>query len=97
MLRLRLELWRQKSWLLHSDNAPSHNFFSPGNFLPKQQGSHFDTTEMIEGESQAVMNILRGHDFQSAFKNGRSAGNGAYAWKGTTSKVMVASRSKVSF
>jgi hypothetical protein len=30
-------------------------------------------------------------------KNGRSAGNGAYARKGTTSKVMVASRLKVSF
>jgi hypothetical protein len=30
-------------------------------------------------------------------KHGRSAGNGAYVWKGTTSRVMVASRPKVSF
>jgi hypothetical protein len=30
-------------------------------------------------------------------KNDRSDGNGAYTWKGTTSKVMVASRSKTSF
>jgi hypothetical protein len=30
------------------------------------------------------------------FKNGRSAGNGAYVWKGTTSRVMVASKPKVS-
>jgi hypothetical protein len=29
--RLRPELWRQKNWLLHHDNAPSHFLFSPGN------------------------------------------------------------------
>jgi hypothetical protein len=31
--RLRPELWRQKNWLLHHDKAPSHTFFSPGNFF----------------------------------------------------------------
>jgi hypothetical protein len=31
------------------------------------------------------------------FKNGRSAGNGAYVRKGTISRVMVVSRPKVSF
>jgi hypothetical protein len=30
-------------------------------------------------------------------KNGKSAGNGAYRWKGSTSRVMVVSRPKVSF
>jgi hypothetical protein len=35
------------------------------------------------------------HDFQDAFKNGRSAGNGAYARKDTTSRVMLASKPKV--
>jgi hypothetical protein len=30
-------------------------------------------------------------------KYGRSAGNAAYTWKGTTSKAMVAIRPKVSF
>jgi hypothetical protein len=30
--RLRPELWREKNWLLHHDNAPSHTSFSPGNF-----------------------------------------------------------------
>jgi hypothetical protein len=30
-------------------------------------------------------------------KNDRSTGRGAVAWKGTTVRVMVASRSKVSF
>jgi hypothetical protein len=48
-------------------------------------------------ESQAVLNTLTEHDFQDAFKNGRSAGNGAYARKGTSSRVMVASRPKISF
>jgi hypothetical protein len=31
-----------------------------------------------------------------AFKNMAEAGNGAYAWKGTTSRVMMASRPKIS-
>jgi hypothetical protein len=55
------------------------------------------TTEMIEAESQAVLNTLTEHGFQDTFKNGRIAGNSAYAQKGTTSRVMVASRPKVSF
>jgi hypothetical protein len=56
----------------------------------KLNGSHFDTIEVIEAESQAVLNSLTEHDFQDAFKNGRSAGNGAYALKETISRVMAA-------
>jgi hypothetical protein len=61
------------------------------------KGRHFDTNEVIEAESQAVLNTLTEHGFQDAFKNGRSIANGAYTWMGTTSRVMVASRPKVSF
>jgi hypothetical protein len=50
---------------------------------------------MIKVESRVVPNTLIEHDFQDAFKNGRSAGNGVYAQKGTTSKMVVTSRSKV--
>jgi hypothetical protein len=57
----------------------------------------FDTTEVIEAESQGVLNTLTEHDFQDHFKNGRSTGNGAYTQKGTTSSVMVAIRRKISF
>jgi hypothetical protein len=39
----------------------------------------FGTFEVIEAESQAVLNTLTGHDFQNAFKNGSSAGNGVRA------------------
>jgi hypothetical protein len=63
----------------------------------KLKGRHFDTTEVIEAESQAVLNTLTEHDFQDAFKNCRNAGNSVYGRKGTTSRVMVASRPKVSF
>jgi hypothetical protein len=63
----------------------------------KLKGRHFDTIEVVEAESQAVLNTLTEHDFQDAFKNGRSAGSGAYTQKGTTSRVMVASRTTVSF
>jgi hypothetical protein len=34
----------------------------------KLKGRHFDTTEVMEAESQAVLNILTEHDFQDAFK-----------------------------
>jgi hypothetical protein len=34
----------------------------------KLRGRHFDTTEVIEAESQAVLNTLTEHDFQGAFK-----------------------------
>jgi hypothetical protein len=49
---------------------------------------------MMDAESQAVLNME--DDFQEAIKNGRSSGNGAYVRMGNTSRVMVASRSKVS-
>jgi hypothetical protein len=63
----------------------------------KLKGRHFDTTAVIETESLAVLNTLTDHDFEDAFKNGKNAGNGAYAQKGTTSRVMAASRPIVSF
>jgi hypothetical protein len=50
---------------------------------------HFDTVEVIEAESQTVLNTHTELDFQDTFKNGRSAGNGEYWRKGTTSRVMV--------
>jgi hypothetical protein len=35
----------------------------------KLSGSHFDTIEEIESDSQVVLNILTEHDFQDAFLN----------------------------
>jgi hypothetical protein len=52
----------------------------------KLKGCHFDTIEMMEAESQAVLNALTEHDFQDA-----------YSRKRTSSGVMLASRPKVSF
>jgi hypothetical protein len=78
--------------------VPNPSYFS---LLPrlkiKLKGRYFDTTEVIGAESQAVLNTLREHCFQDAFKNGRSAGNGAYARKGVTSMVTEASRPIASF
>jgi hypothetical protein len=34
----------------------------------KLKSRHFDTIEVIEAESQAVLNTLTEHDFQDAFK-----------------------------
>jgi hypothetical protein len=78
--------------------VPQPNYFSLFPRLKiKLEGRNFNTTEVIEAESQAVLNTLTGNDFRDAFKNGRSAGNGAYARKGTTSRVLVASKPRVSF
>jgi hypothetical protein len=60
-------------------------------FKIKLKGRNSDTIELMEAESQAVLNTLTEHDFQDAFKNGRSAE------MGTTSRVMVASKPKISF
>jgi hypothetical protein len=45
----------------------------------KLKGLHFDTTEVMEAESQAVLNTFTEHHFQDAFKDDRSAGNDANA------------------
>jgi hypothetical protein len=34
----------------------------------KLKGSHFDTVEVIESDSQAVLNTLTEHNFQDVFK-----------------------------
>jgi hypothetical protein len=48
----------------------------------KLRGRYFDTIEVVEVESLAVLNTLREHDFQDEFKkNCRRAGNGEYARK----------------
>jgi hypothetical protein len=43
----------------------------------------------MAAESQAVLNTLTEQEFQDAFKNGSSAGNGRYERKGSTSRVMM--------
>jgi hypothetical protein len=62
----------------------------------KLKGRHFDTIEVIEAQSQAVLNTLTEHDFQDAFKKMAQWIN-ACAWKGTTLRVIVANRHKVIF
>jgi hypothetical protein len=39
----------------------------------KLKGRHFDTVEVIEADSQAMMNTLTEHDFQDALKKKRQA------------------------
>jgi hypothetical protein len=46
----------------------------------------FYTVEVTVEELQALLNTLTQPDFQDAFKNGRSTGNGAYTQKGAVSK-----------
>jgi hypothetical protein len=64
----------------------------------KLKGHHFDTVEVIEVDSQVVLDTLNEHHFQDAFKkNDTSTGNGAHESKGTTFRVIVTSRRKVTF
>jgi hypothetical protein len=52
---------------------------------------------MIEAKLQVVLSTLTKRNFQDAFKKGRSCRNGACTQKETASRMMVASRPKVSF
>jgi hypothetical protein len=47
----------------------SHYFHLFPRLKLKLKGLYFDTVEVIEAESQAVLNALTEHDFQDAFQN----------------------------
>jgi hypothetical protein len=66
-------------------NPPYFSLFF--RFKIQLKGHYFDTIEAIKAKLTPRMHL----------KTGRSAGNSAYVWKGATSRVMVASRHKVSF
>jgi hypothetical protein len=67
------------NWLLHYDDAPSNTSLFTKEFLtknnttlahshptflfPQLKGCHFDTTEVMKAELQAVLNSLTEHDF----------------------------------
>jgi hypothetical protein len=80
MRRIRLELWRQKNWLLRHDNVYSYFLLHEGILFTKNimavvpdptyfslflglkiklKGRHFDWIEVIEAETQAVLNTHR--------------------------------------
>jgi hypothetical protein len=48
--------------------VPTHHTFLFPRLEIKQKGCHFETTEVIEAESQAVLNTLREDDFQEKQK-----------------------------
>jgi hypothetical protein len=63
----------------HDCHHPSTLLFSVPLSKIKVKGPKFDTIEVMEAESQAVLSIFTEHDFQDAFRNDRSARDGAYA------------------
>jgi hypothetical protein len=101
---------QKKNWLLHQDKAQIFIYQKQHNCGPRLPYSPYlyscDLSLL-----PAILTHLRcsrqnrwwcwtpsqNTPSRMHFKNGRSAGNGAYAREETTSKVMVASRSKVSF
>jgi hypothetical protein len=81
----------------HDHRSPLHPTFLFVQLKTKLKGHHFDATEVIKAESQAVLNTLTEHDFHDAFKKWQRGGNGACVQKGITLRVMVANRPKVNF
>jgi hypothetical protein len=63
----------------------------------KLKGRHFDTIDVIEQNHRWCWTPPQNTTSRMHLKNCRSTKNGAYAQKGTISKVIVASRPKVSF
>jgi hypothetical protein len=51
----------------HDCRPPPNLLFSVSRLKIKLKDSHFDTTEVMEAESHAVLNILSEHGFQDAF------------------------------
>jgi hypothetical protein len=47
---------------------PHPPYFSVFPIENKTEDCHFDTVEVMEAESQAVLNTLTEHNFQNAFK-----------------------------
>jgi hypothetical protein len=64
----------------------------------KLKGRHFDTTEVIEAESQAVLNTPTKHTTSRVhLKMAEALGTVHRCGRGSSSRVMVASRPKVRF
>jgi hypothetical protein len=76
--------------------APCY-FFLFSRLKIKMKGHHFDTIEVIEAELQSVLTIFTEHDLQEAFKKWQKHWERCICPEGATSRVMVASRPKVSF
>jgi hypothetical protein len=79
--KLHLELWRQKNWALHQDNAPSHSLFFTREFLTRNNMAvvsfyPLSRLEMkLKGRHfvtveviKAVLNTLTERDFQGAVR-----------------------------
>jgi hypothetical protein len=103
--KLRPELWWQKSWLLHHDNAPSQISFFTREFLPQKNMTAVAThptflfpqlKKNLKGNHRQCWTHSRNTTSRIHLKIRRYAGNGAYAQMSTTSRVMVASRPIVS-
>jgi hypothetical protein len=84
----------------HPPSSPdfaSCDFSLFSRFKAKLKVHHVDTIEVTEAESQVVLNTLAEHDFQDAFRKWQKRWEQCIHEKGTTSRVMVSNRSKVSF
>jgi hypothetical protein len=46
------KLWRQKNWLLHHDNTPSHTSFFSVQFFTKKQHQSYSSVSLTEGETE---------------------------------------------
>jgi hypothetical protein len=57
---------------------PTHPTFLFSQFKIELKGRHFDTTEVIEADSQAMLNTHTEHDFQDAFKKSQKCWEGDY-------------------
>jgi hypothetical protein len=62
----------------------------------KTERPPFDTLKLVKAEAQVVLNTLSEHDFQGAFIMAEALET-VHTQKGTASRVIVASRPKVSF
>jgi hypothetical protein len=84
-------LYHQGFFTKNNMTSPHTLLLSVSSIEDKLKGRHFETNEVIEAESQAMLNTLTERDSQGTFKQEQECWEGAYARKGTTSRVMVSS------
>jgi hypothetical protein len=81
----------------HDCRPPLTLFLSASLLKIKLRSLHFDTMRCSRQNRRRCETPSQNTTSRRHFKHGRSAENGAYARKRTNSRVMVASRTKVSF
>ncbi|GFX35819.1 putative mariner transposase [Trichonephila clavipes] len=64
----RPEMWKEKSWIFHQNNAPAPSALSVKRFLAKHSIPVFESMEAVKEKTARVLKELTKDDFQHCFQ-----------------------------